>query len=178
MKYPKLSLLLLTFFVAYLLFAGEDFGSLHPYILSLGYAGAFIAGIFYVYSFSAAFATAVFLIIAKQHNIILAGLVGGPGSLLGDLIIFRFIRHSFADEIEKLSQERFVIHIHHRTPNILRKLLYSGIAAFFIASPLPDEIGVMLLAASRDISTRTFSILSYTLNTAGIFVILGVGAGL
>jgi len=48
-------------------------------------------------------------------------------------------------------------------------------AGFVIASPLPDEIGVSLLAGTTKISTRTFAILSYFLNTAGIFIVLLAG---
>lgn len=168
----------MTFAAAYALFAGQNFRPVQPYIVSLGYVGTFLAGALYVYSFSAGLATAIFLIIAKEQSIVVAGVVAGAGSLLGDLLIFRFIRHSFADEIEKLSQERIVIHIHNRTPNVLKKLIYPVLAAFIIASPLPDEIGVMMLAASKNISIKTFAVLSYVLNTVGIFVILAFGNSL
>lgn len=174
-KYPKFLLLLLTFILAYLIFTGRDFSAFNNFVLSSGYFGTFVSGILFTYGFTAAPATAVFLILAKGQNILISGLIGGLGALVGDMIIFRFIRHSFADEIEKLSQEKVINHINNKMPNLLKKYLVPVLAGFIIASPLPDEIGVSLMAVSRSISTKIFYILSYTLNTAGIFVILFIG---
>ena len=174
-KYPKFLLLLLSFVLAYIFFSGRNFLPFRNFLLSLGYFGTFLVGILFVYGFTAAPATAILLILAKGQNIFLAGLIGGFGALVGDLIIFRLIRHSFADELEKLSKERIILHINSKTPDLLKKYFILALAGFIIASPLPDEIGVSLLAASKKISTEIFSIISYLLNTAGIFVILILG---
>ena len=175
MKYPKFLLLLLTFLIAYFLFYGRTYPPLHDFIISIGYFGTFLAGISFAYGFTAAPATAILLILAKEQNIFLAGFIGGIGALVGDLIIFNFIRYSLEDEIKKLSKEKIVSYIYHRTPNLLKKYFMPVLAGFVIASPLPDEIGVSLLAASRTISMKVFSVISYMLNTAGIFVILAIG---
>ena len=175
-KYPKLLLLLLTFAIAYLIFKERTFLPFHNLLLSMGYLGTFLAGILFVYGFTAAPATAILLIVAKEQNIILAGFIAGVGALFGDLIIFKFIRHSFADELEKLSKERIIAHLNHKTPALLKKYFVPVLAGFIIASPLPDEIGVSLLAASRQISVELFSLVSYLLNTAGIFIILLIGS--
>ncbi len=174
-KYPKFLLLFITFLIAYLLFYERNYQPFHDFIASLGYIGTFLAGIMFAYGFTAAPATVILVILAKEQNILLAGFIGGFGALIGDLIIFNFIRHSFADEIKKLSREKVVKYINHKTPSLLRKYLLPVIAGFIIASPLPDEIGVSLMAASRNISMKMFSIVSYMLNTAGIFVILIIG---
>lgn len=136
--------------------------------------GTFIAGALFVYGFTAALATAILLILAQQQNILLAGLVGGFGALIGDLLIFQFIRHSFSDEIKELSEEPIFKGIKTRVPPAVRNYLAPVLGGIIIASPLPDEIGISLLATTT-ISTRTFAILSFLLNTAGIFVILLVG---
>ena len=175
MKYPKFLLLIITFLIAYFLFQERNYQPFHEFTISIGYFGTFLAGVLFAYGFTAAPATAVLLILAKEQNILLAGLVGGLGALTGDLVIFNFIRHSLEDEIKKLSREKIVLYINHKTPNLLKKYLILVIAGFVIASPLPDEIGVALLAASKGISIKIFSIISYILNTAGIFVILIVG---
>jgi uncharacterized membrane protein YdjX (TVP38/TMEM64 family) len=175
-RYPKLLLLLLTFIAAYFFFATKDFEVIHSRISALSPLSAFIAGVLYVYGFSAGFATSVFMIIAEDNSIWMMGLIAGIGSVLGDLVIFRLIRESFADEIKKLSEERLILHIHHRTPDIFKRYLLPLFAVFIIASPLPDEIGVAFLAASTKMSTLRFSIISYVLNTAGIFVILYIGS--
>ena len=53
-------------------------------------------------------------------------------------------------------------------------LLYAAFAdchAIIIASPLPDELGLMLLGASK-LTYRQIAILTYIFNTAGILVIV------
>ena len=105
-------------------------------------------------------------------------MIAGFGALIADLVIFKFIRSSFKEEVDKLSQEKIVQNINNHVPNSLKRYLLPVFAGFIIASPLPDEIGVTLLAAVKPISIKIFSILSYVLNTAGIFVILIIGNGL
>jgi uncharacterized membrane protein YdjX (TVP38/TMEM64 family) len=149
---------------------------LQQVLLDLNYLGSFFAGIFFVYGFTAAPATAILLIIAKQQNIIISCLVAGIGSLIGDLIIFKIIRHSFQDEIDELSKEEISLQIGRSIPGSLKKYLAVIFAGIIIASPLPGEIGVSLLAISTKISQKTFIVLSYVLNTIGIFVILWIGS--
>lgn len=178
MKYPKFLLLFITFLIAYLLFNGGTNPRFHLFVVSLGLLGTFLTGILFTYGFTAAPATAIFLILAKEQNILLAGLVGGLGALLGDLFIFNFIRHSFKDEVRKLYGEKLVVYINHKTPTFLKRYFLPVFAGFIIASPLPDEIGVAMIAASKYISAKVFSVISYALNTAGIFAILMVGSAL
>lgn len=177
-KYPKFLLLFITFLIAYLLFYGNKYVPFHDFIISSGYVGAFIAGMLFTYGFTSAPATAIFLILAKSQNIYLASIIGGFGALIGDLFIFSFIRHSFAGEIRQLSKEKVVKYFNGKLPGLLKKYLIPVAAGFIIASPLPDEIGVTLLAASKVISTKIFLFVSYVLNTAGIFVILMIGSNL
>jgi hypothetical protein len=175
-RYPKLTLLAFTFVIAYFMFQEKDFLHLTGLTTSTGHLGIFIAGVFFAYGFTAAPAMAVMLILAKGQNILFAGLLGGFGAMVGDLIIFDFLRFSFADEIKLLSKEMWVRALHESLHGTVRKYLIPVLAGLIIASPLPDEIGVALLAASRHIRTRTFMAISYALNTAGIFVILYFGS--
>ena len=174
-KYPKFLLLFITFIIAYILFSGKDYGPFHDFLIGLGYAGTFVAGILFAYGFTAAPATAVFLILAQHQNIYFASAIGGLGALIGDLFIFSFIRQSFADEIGKFSREKIVHCFNNKLPGIIKKYTLPVMAGFIIASPLPDEIGVTMLAASKVISTKIFLVMSYLLNTAGILVIYYIG---
>jgi hypothetical protein len=174
-KYPKFTALVLMFVLAYVIFSWRSFALLHDLIASLGYAGAFIAGIFYSYGFTGAPAAAVFLIISHEQNIVFAALAGGFGSLFADLVIFELIRHSFKDEIKLLSSEKIVLGLSRRIPKALRRHIITAIAFFIIASPLPDEIGVSMLACEKWISGKIFSVLSFCLNTSGIFIVLWLG---
>jgi len=155
------------------LFLFEGLNKLVPEnFIEWGYLGIFISGIFYVFSFTAPIATALILIFSVNKNIILLGLIAGIGSLLGDILIFHFIRISFADEIKELSNHKFSIFTLKKIPKKYQKYLAYALGAFFIATPLPDEIGVTILASSKDVKMSHFGIISYILNTGGIFLII------
>jgi len=175
-KYPKFLLLILTIVAAYFLFAERGYIHLDEILLPLGYFGTFISGALFAYGFTAAPATAMLLVLAKGQNIFLAAIAGGLGALVGDMIIFSLIRHSFNDEIEKLSKEKFMLFLKRKSGSRFRKYVAPAIAGLVIASPLPDEIGVSMVAALKSFSRARFMVISFVLNTTGIFVVLLAGS--
>lgn len=178
-KYPKLGLLLITIMVAIAIFyEGRNYPAIHDFIVSLGYIGTFISGIFYAYGFTAAPATAILLVLSKEQNLIVAVLTGGLGALLSDFLIFSFIRHSFIDEIDKLKKEKLIKILAKNGKHIFGryyKLILPVFAGFLIASPLPTEIGVTILASTKNISVKKFMIMAYILHSFGIFIVLTIG---
>ena len=177
-KYPKLTLLALTFLLAYILFKSHREWAFLSIMSTWGLPGAFLLGMFYAYGFTSAPATALLLLTAKQYPILVAGFLGGLGALVGDLVIFSVVRASFADEFYMLSRERLVKAGTQLVPKKVRKFLLPILAGVIISSPLPDEIGVTLLAASTNISTKWFSLISFVLNSTGIIIILRIGTAI
>ena len=177
-KYPKFLILFLTFVIAYFIFVERNIEPVNNFISSLGYLGSFIVGAFYTYGFSSAPAAAIFLILGKTQNIFLAAILGGFGALIGDLIIFKLIRTNFDDEIRMLEREPIVKYLDKVIPKKINQYITPLIGAIVIGSPLPDEIGVSLIAISRRVSQKTFIIISYVMNTLGIFILLWIGSGL
>jgi uncharacterized membrane protein YdjX (TVP38/TMEM64 family) len=53
-----------------------------------------------------------------------------------------------------------------------RHYLVYAFAGLIIASPLPDELGVALLAGFTHIKPWKFAIISYVCNTLGILIML------
>jgi hypothetical protein len=175
-KYPRFFALFLTIIIALLIFSNESLTSPQMFIQIESYLSSFTLGILYVYGFTAALATGALLVVGSQQNILITGIVAGLGSLIGDLIIFRFIRHSFNGEIKRFGKTKLMKKFRrlikkHSSLNTVIPL----IGYIFIGSPLPDEIGVSILAAYKDTTTKYFSIMAYVLNTIGIFTILLIG---
>ncbi|MBS3176297.1 hypothetical protein J4457_03610 [Candidatus Woesearchaeota archaeon] len=181
-KYPKLLLLLITIVIAFILFyEGRNYAPFHVFLISLGYFGTFLGGIFYAYGFTAAPATAILLVLAKEQNLILAVLIGGLGAVLSDFLIFSFIRHSFIDEINKLKKEKFVKSMTKNGKNMFGryyKHIFPTFAGFLIASPLPTEIGVTMIASIKNLSVKKFMVIAYLLHSLGIFIILVIGSAI
>jgi len=133
--------------------------------------GAFIAGMFFTSVFTTPPAIVALGEIARIDGILVTAFAGAAGSVVGDLIIFRFIRDRFAEHLLEL--------VGHRTFGkkfkALLKLRYFRWFTFFlgsliIASPLPDELGISLLGFSR-MKVRWFMPVSFVLNFIGIVFI-------
>ncbi|MBI2105605.1 hypothetical protein HYT56_02075 [Candidatus Woesearchaeota archaeon] len=176
MKYPKFFALFLTIVIAVLIFNNQNLVTKESFVIIENYLSSFTLGVLYAYGFTAALATGGLLIIANQQNIIITGIIAGLGALIGDLIIFRFIRRSFNDELNLLAKTKYIKKFRKflKKYSALNKIV-PFLAYIIIASPLPDEIGVALAATYRDITAKSFVITSYLLNTAGIFTILIIG---
>ena len=175
-KYPKFLLLSFTIFIAIMIFSFSGaFTPMFDFLLSLGFFGIFLTGMFYSYSFTAIPATAVLIVLSQNENILLVAIIAGFGAVIGDLLIFKFIRHSFEDELKIFSKEKIIIYISGKAHPILKKYFMLRRGFFLVASPLPDEIGVFLLAEFTEISTKLFTLIALILDICGILVILIIG---
>lgn len=178
LHYLRIFILLLAFMAAYAIFSNRNFLPFHNLMIELGIVGAFLAGGFYAYGFTAAPATAVLLSIAKEQNIIIAAMAGGLGALIGDMLLFYLARHTFKEEIGRVSKTKVMRFIDRGQTLILGRLkkhVLLAFAGFFIASPLPTEIGVTMMASLNYISMKKFAVIAYVLHTTGIIIILAIG---
>lgn len=174
-KYPKLSLFIVSVIIVYFLFSGLAYKPLHDTLTLMGYFGTFLAGLLYPYALTSAAGTGILLITAKEQNILLAGAIAGIGALISDILIFLFVKHGFGDEVKKLSQEAVVRTVNRWIPDSVRVYLFAALAGILIASPLPTEIGIMLMASIKNMSFKKFTILVYVLHASAIFIILIIG---
>lgn len=137
----------------------------------LGYAGAFVAGIFFVYTFTVAPSAVILFRLADSYNPIFVAVLAGLGAVIGDYIIFKYFRDKVFIELRpvlnKLSGP-FIKKI-FLTPYFAWVMPLAGL--FIIASPFPDEVGVGLLGASK-MRNWQFLLLAFLLNAIGIFVVV------
>ena len=160
---------------AYLIFRNSAVSQFVLHLGNLSYLSVFIAGILFAFGFTAPFA-AGFFITLNTGNILLVGTIGGLGALIADVIIFKFIRVSLTGEFSRLKNTSVI----NKTSKLIEKsigkriqlyLMYA-LAGLLIASPLPDEAGVIMLTGLTRIKLGTMMKLSFILNTAGIIVLL------
>lgn len=138
---------------------------------NLGYLGAFIVGIFFVSTFTVAPASVVLFYLAKEMNVIEVALLAGLGAVLGDYIIFRFLKDKVFEELKPVFMNLGGSYFSHILSTPYFAWLAPVVGAIIIASPFPDEIGIGLMGASK-IKKWQFLILSFLLNFAGIFIII------
>lgn len=175
LKYPKIFLLISSIVLAYFIFKNPSISEHLAKINSLGYFGMFFSGMLFAFGFSAAFAVGFFIAL-QPSNIYLAAVIGGIGALMADILIFKFIKVSFEEEFSRLKKERPIKKLERlmdksKKYKIGNYLLYF-FAGIIIASPLPDEVGVTMLAGLTKINEKILGIISFILNTLGIYVIL------
>jgi len=173
--YPKLTFLILAIIASYIIFSNSSVQNVIEHLDSAGYVGAFLAGIFFTFGFTSPFSAGYFITL-NPSNIWLAGILGGVGAMLGDLFIFQIIRVSFMDEFERLKRTKIM----KKLSELIEKTLGHKIkiylmyifAGILIASPLPDEAGVIMLAGLTKIKSNILAIISFILNTTGILILL------
>ena len=137
-----------------------------------------ISGIFYTSVFTTAPAIVAFTEIAQNYHVALVAIFGGLGAVLGDLIIFRFVRDSFACDLRFVLRRFFDADRGqklHQIPGARWFLTIFG--CLIIASPFPDELGLAMLGFT-DMRTSNFIALSFLLNSSGILLIGLVARGL
>ena len=137
----------------------------------LGLLGTFVAGMFFTSVFTTAPAIATLGEISLVQSVLLTAFVGALGSVVGDHLIFRFVRDRVAADVTELLREEGML---TRARKVFKfkhfrwfTLLLGG---SLIASPLPDEFGIAILGFSK-MNLKWFTVLSFTFNFLGIYVI-------
>lgn len=130
----------------------------------------FIAGMLFVSIFTLAPAAAVLIELFRANSLLDVAFTAGLGGLIGDWLMFRFLRDRVADDLGYL-----VRHSGFRRLLAVFRLkcfrwLTPLIGALIVVSPLPDEIGLALMGFSR-LSTALFLPLSFALNFLGILAV-------
>lgn len=174
-SYPKLTIYVIAIIIAYFIFQMPAVSEAISSFDTLVYISLFLGGLLYSAGFTAPIATGFFLAISPE-NALGSALIAGIGALIADLGIFSFIRLSFMDEFKLLKHTFFIRHIAFGVnvivPKKLRSFLVYVLVMIIIASPLPDELGVALLAGFTKVHPYAFMAMSYTGNTLGIFLLL------
>ncbi len=180
-KYPKLTLLLVSVILSYVLFTNPNFENFVSEFRNLGYFGVFIAGILLSFGFTAPFSVGFFIIL-NPENIILNGIIGAFGAMISNLIIFSLVKFSFKKEFLSLKKDINKVKIVKNVEkefkrDISRKIRHYLMYVFigiFIASPLPDEIGDILLAGFTKVKPLFLALFSFILHFIGIVILLWI----
>lgn len=170
--YRKLTLLLLISLISYLIFRNPDVQAFVSSLGSLEYLGVFLAGMLFTFSFITPIAVGFFVTLNPADPVLVA-FIGGLGAVLGNLLIFYFLRFTFMDEFKRLEKTKVLTfirkglnqHLSHR----LKLYLLYALVGIILASPLPDEAGILILAGLTRIKARVIGFLGFIFSAIGIF---------
>lgn len=169
----NLAILSVSIGIAVILWKIGVFERILGYSQSVRILGSFIAGFFFTSVLTVGPAMAAIIAIVKLNSVWEVAVIGAIGSVLGDLILFRFVRERISDDFVALFDQPKIKRLAHILHLEIFRFLTPFIGALIVASPLPDEIGLAMMGISK-IKTRIFIPLSYVLNFLGI---LAVGFG-
>ncbi|MDD5547892.1 MAG: hypothetical protein PHN74_03325 [Candidatus Pacebacteria bacterium] len=168
--FRDIGIILISIIVAIILYKMKFLEGILTSTKEMEFIGSFVAGMFFTSAFTSALATVALAEIAQANSVILTAILGGMGALLGDYIIFRFVKNNLANDIGFLLQqvrEKRLVHVFH-----LRffRWFIIFLGALVIASPLPDELGLAMLGMSK-IKNSLFIPMSLIFNSLGILII-------
>ena len=174
-KYPNTMLLAVSLV---LLILGADSTIVHMIIAqvgSFGYFGAVLTGAFSVSLFTVVPAYLVLIHLSQEFNPIAIALFGAVGGMLGDVMLFRFVRNGLYREWRPMivRASRSMVGRALRSPRL--RWLSPVLGAAIIVSPLPDEFGVGLMGLSH-LKNWQFVLITLALNAAGIYAVVWVAA--
>lgn len=165
------SIILISIIVAALLVKTGTIEDLLSLTRGLWFIDSFIAGLFFTSIFTTAPAIVALGQIAQSSQSILPiAIFGGLGALCGDLIIFRFMRDKFGEDITRLVNSSG----NGRLRSFMRLKMFRWstffLGALVLSSPLPDELGLAMMGLSRAKISILIPI-SFAFNSLGILII-------
>ncbi|MBI5134403.1 MAG: hypothetical protein HZA81_03420 [Candidatus Taylorbacteria bacterium] len=131
---------------------------------------AFVAGLFFTSAFTTAPAIAVLAKLSLAYPPGAVAIIGGIGALLGDLLIFAFIKGHIREDVRYFLAKAKTKRIRHILEHRFARWSLAFVGAIIIASPLPDELGLAMMGLS-DVRTSRFVPISLAFNTLGILLI-------
>lgn len=176
-KHPKIIAIIFFIVLSYIIFSSAFIKQAVYNLGNLSYVGVFIAGLLFSFGFSSPLSVGFFIVL-NPENILLAAVVGGFASMLGDLFIFKLFQVSFKDEIKKIENEKIIKEfdgwLEKDFGTTLTHYLIYVAAGFMLASPLPDEFGMIMLAGLKRIKASILAIMCFILHTIGIYILLSI----
>jgi len=138
------------------------------------YIASFAAGIFFTSLLTISPASVVLAELGTRAAPLEVAFFGALGAMIGDLLLFYFVRDSISADIARLLKNKME-HWHlDKLHSKYARWVLPGLGALVIASPLPDELGIMLMGAAK-MKTRYLVPVSFIMNFIGVLLVIAIG---
>lgn len=130
-----------------------------------------LAGVLYTSFLTSPISVAMLIVLAQENNPIITALLAGLGAASADLFMVRFFRKELSSNLNLVSGPLRFQQINKLLQMLHLDFIVPLIGAIIVASPFPDELGLMMLGVSK-LKFQEIALLTYILNTAGILLIV------
>ncbi len=134
-----------------------------------GLVGSFIVGLFFTSILTTAPAIVAIFESAAYVPAWELAVIGGIGAVCGDLLVFRFVKSRLVEYILRVTLHPKVRRLGARIASGPLWWLGPLGGAVIMASPLPDELGLLMMGLSH-IRLIQFIPIAFAANAAGIFL--------
>ncbi len=148
--------------------------SVVSYIGDFGYLGAFFTGMFFVSTFTVAPAAVILYHLTQDLYMPLVALIASAGGVLGDYIIFRFLKDGLFEELVPVFRNLGGSHLSKFFATPYFAWLTPALGALLLVSPLPDEFGLSLMSTVH-LTKWQFVAVSYVCNIVSIYLVIIIG---
>lgn len=132
---------------------------------------SFFAGMLFTSVFTTPLAIVTLGELSLSSHVLFVAFWGSCGALLGDIVIFLFVKDSVSKDVEYMMSK---VKTHKRLYYFLKLKIFRWltplVGALVIASPLPDELGIAMMGESK-IRLPYMMVISFVMNFVGILLI-------
>ena len=154
-------------------------GVIHGLAAAVGHSSVipvFITGIFFTSMFTIAPASIVLAELGQTMGMWEVVVWGALGSLVGDMLIFFFMRDEVATDLELVIRGKYFRKITRWSHFGFMRWIVPLVGGLIIASPLPDEIGLALMGITRVKIIYVIPIV-FLMDMLGVWAIVVFGRG-
>ena len=145
----KTSIFILSLSSAWWLIKSGYLQGLIETILPLRFISEIMAGVLYTSFLTSPISVAMLIILAQENNPVVTALLAGVGAVLGDLLILRFFREKLSSDLNMVSKQLQLKKVNSFLQKYRLDFVIPLIGAIIIASPFPDELGLIMLGISK-----------------------------
>lgn len=178
-KYKKIEFIFAFYFIFsilfYLLYRFDliDLAYIKSIINNLGPISFIFLGIMYTLAFLSPIIAVIFIFYAGTMPFYEIAILAGLGIAIADLLVYKIFEYKISDEIKELENTKLIKYF--RKYKIFKDKLFMTFLGFiFIASPLPDSIGIMMIEEERILKTKYFFIIDLVLNIIAVYFFLSL----
>jgi hypothetical protein len=130
----------------------------------------------YSYSFTLSLGALLLPAFLNDFSPLVIAIFGGLGGTFADITMFQLVKSDLKQEMKALAKTNFMKAV-RKLPLMKFDWFRDVLGAILITSPLPDEIGIAVMASTH-LSENAFRFIALIANVLGIYLLVTAAAAI